>query len=243
MDRRSANRLIGRGALAVAAGTVATTSLLAGRAAVARVLPTALVDGSGFERLAPTPSLTEGPFYPPAFTAEPARRLYRGAAPSFGTAMRLAGRIVDSRGRPLADARIEIWQCDARGHYHHPRDRDADNRDPDFLGFGWQRADAGGRYDFATIVPVPYPGRTPHVHVRVRHQGQIALTSQIFLPEETAANARDFLWRALSPADRERVAGTEASAPTGDGAVTALARELAVDRGADRLLLCDLVVS
>lgn len=254
MDRRDASRLIGRGALALAATTATTTAAMLGlpRPAGARILPADVLDGTrapaaggpagAGPALAPTPAMTEGPFYPPAFTAEPARRLYRGTAPAFGRPMRLAGRVVDVQGRPLAGARIEIWQCDARGHYHHPRDRGADNRDPDFAGFGWQAVDAGGRYGFATIVPVPYPGRTPHVHVRIRHQGRILLTSQIFLPEEVTANDEDFLWRSLSPSDRARVAGTDVPARPDDPGLQALAAVAAeVGGGADRLLLCDLV--
>ena len=270
-DRAGDRRRLGRGAVAVAAAAVtsafaaAFTAAFASRPAVARVLALDAGAGAAIEAdraaavdagpaaaagrvdqppaLAPTPALTEGPFYPPAFTPEPVRRLYRGSTPTFGTAMRLAGRVVDVRGRPLADARIEIWQCDARGHYHHPRDRGADHRDPDFEGFGWQSVGRDGAYDFATIVPVPYPGRTPHVHVRIRQGGRIALTSQIFLPEETAANGRDFLWRSLSPADRPRVSGTDPANAPALAAAAELARRLAPDRGADRLLLCDLVVS
>lgn len=236
--RRVAALRIGRGALAIAATAASAAALWRPRPARARVI------GDAGAPLAPTPALTEGPFYPPMFSATPARRLYRGATPGLGTAMQLAGRIVDTTGRPLAGARIEIWQCDARGHYHHPRDRGADDRDPDFLGFGWQPADAGGRYAFATIVPVPYPGRTPHVHVRVRQDGRTVLTSQIFLPEQLEANTADFLWRSLTPADRARVAGTDAAASPDDRAAPAQPDPAgSAQASADRLLLCDLVVS
>ena len=239
----------------VGRGGAADDGSVAGEANAARgVAPAGAERGPPFS---PTPALTEGPFYPPAFTPEPLRRLYRGSAPSAGTAMRLTGRVVDVRGRPLSGARIEIWQCDARGRSHHPRDRGAADRDPDFEGFGWQPVGRGGDYDFATIVPVPYPGRTPHVHVRIRHDGRIALTSQIFLPEETAANGRDFLWRSLAVADRARVAGTDGIAGAGalaDALVDAPpADPPPVDAGraperpfaprGERWLLCDLVVS
>jgi len=34
-----------------------------------------------------------------------------------GTPLEVAGRVVDRTGRPRAGARVEIWQCDAQGHY------------------------------------------------------------------------------------------------------------------------------
>jgi protocatechuate 3,4-dioxygenase beta subunit len=52
-----------------------------------------------------------------------------------------------------------------------------------------------------TIKPVPYPGRTPHIHVKLRHASFGELSSQLFVAGEPG-NARDFLWRALAPQDR-----------------------------------------
>jgi protocatechuate 3,4-dioxygenase beta subunit len=179
-------------------------AVLAPRAAGARILaePTA-------PPLAPTPAMTEGPLYPPMFQATPVRTLRTSGAPSMGRPMLLAGRIVDTAGRPVEGARIEIWQCDARGHYHHPRDTGAEDRDPGFAGFGWQLAAAGGSYEFETIEPVPYPGRTPHVHVRVRQGARVRLTSQVFLPDRVEDNGRDFLWRALGRAGQPLASGSD----------------------------------
>ena len=120
--------------------------------------------------------------------------------------MRLAGRVVDRDGRPVGGARVEIWQCDANRHYHHPGDRGT--LDGGFAGYGWQPVGAGGAYRFDTIRPVAYPGRTPHIHVRVKRGERPVLTSQIFLPDETAANDRDMLWRQLDPGSRELALAT-----------------------------------
>jgi protocatechuate 3,4-dioxygenase beta subunit len=48
---------------------------------------------------------------------------------------------------------------------------------------------------------VPYPGRTPHIHVKLRHASFGELTSQLFVAGDPG-NARDSLWRWLSAADR-----------------------------------------
>jgi protocatechuate 3,4-dioxygenase beta subunit len=51
---------------------------------------------------------------------------------------------------------------------------------------------------------VPYPGRTPHIHVKLRHPTFGEVTSQLFLAGE-ARNAGDVLWRQLDDAERKEV--------------------------------------
>jgi len=142
-----------------------------------------------------TPAMSEGPFYPERFDPLPSARLLRGSSPG-AEPLRLEGRVRDVEGRPLAGARVEIWQCDATGRYHHSRDSRADERDPHFAGFGWTPTDEQGRYAFDTIRPVPYPGRTPHIHLAVREGERRRLVTQIFVEGE-AGNARDVLYRWL----------------------------------------------
>ena len=78
----------------------------------------------------------------------------------------------------------------------------AGSYDEGFQGFGASRSGPDGQTRFRTIRPVPYPGRTPHVHIKLRHASFGELTSQLFIAGETG-NTRDFLWRALAPADRD----------------------------------------
>jgi protocatechuate 3,4-dioxygenase beta subunit len=121
------------------------------------------------EDLPPTPRSTEGPFYPQSLPADSDADLTRvqgRADRARGTPLEVSGRVLDRSGRPLAGARVEIWQCDAGGHYHHVGGNEA-ALDPAFQGFGAVAADAEGRYRFRTIKPVPYPGRTPHIHFGV----------------------------------------------------------------------------
>lgn len=160
---------------------------------------------------APTPRLTDGPFYPPAFAPNPTSTLIVGPMRPDARPLRLAGRIVDRSGRPVGGARIEIWQCDATRHYRHPADS-AGERDAGFLGYGWQPGGADGAYAFDTIRPVAYPGRTPHIHVKVKIDGHAVATSQVFMPDERDANARDFLWRSLGSAQPLALATLERGA-------------------------------
>lgn len=149
------------------------------------------------EELRPTPRMSEGPFYPRDFPRDADGDLTRiagRAGRAKGTPLRLTGRVLDRSGAPRAGARVEIWQCDALGHYHHVDEPGP--RDEDFQGYGAVAADAEGRYAFVTIRPVAYPGRTPHIHFNVLEDGRRRLTSQMFVEGE-AGNARDGLYRRL----------------------------------------------
>jgi protocatechuate 3,4-dioxygenase beta subunit len=74
---------------------------------------------------APTPAQTEGPFYPLNYPADSDNDLVHVAGhaePAKGTITRVAGHILDRSGRPMAGARVKIWQCDGNGRYHNVRD-------------------------------------------------------------------------------------------------------------------------
>jgi protocatechuate 3,4-dioxygenase beta subunit len=165
-----------------------------GAAALVPLAPTpALADDR-----AATPRMTEGPFYPRSFPQDVDGDLTRVAGrprAAEGAPIAVTGRILDRAGRPRANARLEVWQCDAWGHYHHVGGP-AESGDPNFQGFGAVSTDAEGRYAFRTIRPVPYPGRTPHIHFTVVEGKQRRLTSQMFIEGEPG-NARDGLYRHL----------------------------------------------
>ena len=62
-----------------------------------------------------------------------------------------------------------------------------------------------GSYAFRTIRPVPYPGRTPHIHVAVMAPGRVPVVSQFYITGEPL-NERDGLFNALrDPRQREAV--------------------------------------
>jgi protocatechuate 3,4-dioxygenase beta subunit len=121
-----------------------------------------------------------------------------------GEVLRLSGRVLDTSGRPLAGTRVELWQCNADGRYHHPRDDSPVPVDPLFRAYGRAVADAAGSWRFRTIRPVPYPGRTPHLHLLLAAPDGRSLTTQLYVRGEPG-NARDGLLAWLSAADRERL--------------------------------------
>lgn len=171
---------------------VRSAGLVAATAAPAWLTP-ALAQG---RNLRPTPGQTEGPYYPVAFPADTDFDLLRTGPAAYGKGQPawVTGTVTDTRGTPLAGGVIEIWQCDQDGHYHHPGD--GGKADPAFQGFGKVTLGKDGGYRFRTLKPAPYSGRTPHIHVKVKLEGQELLTTQ-FYEQGDPGNARDFLWRRL----------------------------------------------
>lgn len=157
-----------------------------------------------------TPWATEGPFYP--YRRLPLDRdndlvvLGDSLTPAVGEITHLAGRILDTRGEPVKNARIEIWQCDSRGVYL--AQGDAGGRaDRNFQGWGRFETDSTGAYRFRTIKPVVYPGRSaPHIHVKVAARGRAPFTTQVFIKGHPG-NLRDGVYREIGDAAaRERLA-------------------------------------
>jgi protocatechuate 3,4-dioxygenase, beta subunit len=161
-----------------------------------------------------TPSQTEGPFYPVTLPADTDFDLLDNGSLHYtqGRAVWLTGAVLDTTGRAVRGAVVEIWQCDQRGHYHHPGD--GGGADAAFQGFGRVAVSTAGEYRFRTIVPVAYPGRTPHIHVKVRLAARELLTTQFYV-EGDPRNERDMIWRGLASADRAAV--TAAFKPAADG--------------------------
>lgn len=161
------------------------------------------------------PPMAEGPFYPrPDWRAggpfagdwdADLTRVQRGGRVrvAAGEHLALGLQLRDSAGRAIDGAQVEIWQCDTRGRYRHPRDGGTPaDVDEGFQGYGEARTAGGGDASFRTIRPAPYLGRTPHIHLKLRHPSFGELTSQLFVDGD-AGNAGDFLWRRLAAAERQ----------------------------------------
>ena len=148
-----------------------------------------------------TPPQTEGPFYPnklPLDTDNDLLVINDTITPAVGEVTHLTGRILDARGNPVRNALIEIWQCDNKGVYLHTRDSGPKEkqRDKNFQGFGRFLTSSNGDYYFRTIKPVPYPGRTPHIHFKIKKSGKELLTTQCYIKGERR-NERDGIFRAI----------------------------------------------
>jgi protocatechuate 3,4-dioxygenase beta subunit len=119
----------------------------------------------------PTRADAEGPFYKP------------GAPERTGTGRGLvvAGAVRSADGcAPLADARLEWWSADGRGRY-------------DDAHRAVQRVDAEGRFRYETDYPGRYPGRPPHLHVRVTAPSHRPLVTQLYPTPGQSAIDLDFV--------------------------------------------------
>ncbi|XOV93903.1 MAG: catechol 1,2-dioxygenase [Bacteroidota bacterium] len=160
------------------------------------------INWNGKNYVGSTPTTTDilGPFYRPG---SPMRSniIHPG---STGTPMGLKGTIYGDDGTtPLSDALVEIWQCDEKEHY--------DNSSDDYAFRGAVQTSANGKYEFKTIVPVPYQAnpetnswRPAHIHMRVSVPGQQDLITQIYfkgdkyLEQDSSSSAPDAVNRILN---------------------------------------------
>lgn len=68
---------------------------------------------------------------------------------------------------PLVGAVVDLWHCDARGYYSGVQDSSFNTTGKKFLR-GYQVTDNAGMARFSTIYPGWYPGRTVHIHFKIR---------------------------------------------------------------------------
>lgn len=164
-------------------------------------LAASYVSGVFAQALVVTPAQTEGPFYPDHLPLDRDNDLIlvdNNLTPAIGEITHLTGRVLSRAGQPLRGITVEIWQVDSRGVYLHSGSGNADRgRDAHFQGFGRFETGATGEYRFRTIKPVAYPGRTPHIHVKVKRGDHELLTTQCYIKGEPQ-NVRDGVLRRIS---------------------------------------------
>ncbi len=156
-----------------------------------------------FADLLETPQMTEGPFYPdkmPLDTDNDLLVINDSTTPAIGEITHLTGKILDAKGNPIRNAFVEIWQVDHHAVYIHSADNtNRTNQDKNFQGYGRFLTDSKGQYYFRTIKPVPYPGRTPHIHVGISRFGRRVCTTQLFISGHEQ-NANDGILRGVRDA-------------------------------------------
>lgn len=153
-----------------------------------------------------TPSAAEGPYYPVALPADHDNDLVRDESSvrqAGAEILHLAGSLKDTAGNPIGGGLIDIWQCDVNGVYLHPRSPGYDGFDLAFQGIGQAATDEAGQFSFRTIVPAPYPGRTPHIHLKAYVDGREVLTTQYYLSGHPL-NIGDGLFNRMSAAEQAR---------------------------------------
>ena len=120
-------------------------------------------------RLPHTLTETTGPQFSPArFPATTDISVVDGRA-AVGERIVVEGRVLDEDGRPVPHTLIELWQANAAGRYHHPRDQHDAPLDGNFRGTGRVFSDAEGNYRFVSIKPGAYPWRNHHNAWRPNH--------------------------------------------------------------------------
>ena len=94
--------------------------------------------------------------------------------------------IANNSCAPLEGAQVDIWHCDAQGHYSGVSDPGFDTAGQKFLR-GYQLTDSTGKAQFVTIYPGWYSGRAVHIHFTIRTKaadgGDYQFTSQFFFDD------------------------------------------------------------
>ncbi len=138
-----------------------------------------------------TPGQQLGPFYPtvrPLDQDSDLTRLNGSGGTASGEVIDIFGTVFNHDGRPIAGAKLDLWQANAVGRYMHGGDMREDlPLDPHFQGSAVLVTDSEGRYRFRTVRPgiyafggVPRP-RHIHFDISSRHA---RLTTQMYFPGE-----------------------------------------------------------
>lgn len=160
----------------------------------------------------PTPSETEGPFYPLMPQQDKDFDLTRIAGKdevARGQIIILEGLVLGVDGLPIENATVDLWQANAAGRYRHPRDRNAAPLDPNFQGWAIVQSGKSGQFRFKTVFPGQYPAsadwiRPPHIHFKISKPGFKELVTQMYFPGQPLNDA-DLLLLQKSNADAQRM--------------------------------------
>ena len=167
----------------------------------------------------PTPSETEGPFYP--LLAQKDRdfdltHIQGRQGVAKGKVIEIVGQVLDTSGKPIEDAIVDLWQANAAGRYRHHRDRNRAPLDPNFQGWAIVQSGREGRFRFKTIFPGSYPAsaewlRPPHIQFKVSKPGFKMLTTQMYFPAHPLNN-KDLLLMNKSDEEAARMIAKRADA-------------------------------
>jgi protocatechuate 3,4-dioxygenase beta subunit len=183
--------------------------------------------GAFAEELTKTPAQTEGPFYPdklPLDTDNDLLIVNDSITPAVGDVTHLSGKILDAKGNPIKNALVEVWQVDAKAVYIHSECPNRKDHDKNFQGFGRFLTASSGEYYFRTIKPVAYPGRTPHIHFKIKQGGKELLVTQLYIKGEPL-NEKDGIYKSVKDA-KQREAITVDFAPIKGSKIGELAAKL-----------------
>jgi protocatechuate 3,4-dioxygenase beta subunit len=140
------------------------------------------------------PQAVEGPYY-----FDPALERSDITEGRPGIPLRLDLQVVDgAQCVPIAGARVDVWHCDATGHYSgyagQGDDQNTSTKGEKFLR-GTQMADSEGAVTFQTIYPGWYRGRTAHIHFKVFLDKKTVVTGQFYFPDAMS----EFIYTTIPP--------------------------------------------
>jgi protocatechuate 3,4-dioxygenase beta subunit len=146
-----------------------------------------------------TPDQILGPFYPlkPLGQNADLTRVPGRPGRAEGQVLNVMGRVLNVKGEPVRNAKVEVWQANAQGRYTHPSDTNPAPLDLNFDGAAILTTDLDGRYRFKTIKPAAYPAgpnrmRPAHIHFQVSGQ-QDRLVTQMYFEGDPYNNTDRFL--------------------------------------------------
>ena len=151
-----------------------------------------------------TPMQAEGPFYPDSLPEDTDNDLVKNGYSTIeagGKILNLMGSLINSDSKPIKGMTVEIWQTDMNGVYLHTGSFGSKMRDDQFQGFGRSTTDKNGHFSFRTIIPVEYPGRTPHIHLKLLNESENVLTTQLYI-QGHPLNKKDFLFKQMTKAEQ-----------------------------------------
>ncbi len=190
-EDRPIGRLLSRREVVAFLGATGVAWLMAGslnpkRADAGRLEPSCVV----------RPEQTEGPYFVDErlnrsdIRSDPTDGRVKSGTPLALTL--LVSRLDAENCQPLPNAQVDIWHCDAMGVYSDVRDPGFNTIGQKFLR-GYQITDARGEVRFITVYPGWYPGRTVHIHFKIRTapmaQQSFEFTSQLYFDDELTDRA------------------------------------------------------
>jgi protocatechuate 3,4-dioxygenase beta subunit len=179
VSRRDALSLLGIGGAALSLGCGSGSSTTP--TATTGTTTTGGSNASG--ACAVTPTETLGPY--PSLTNFVRSDIREGKS---GLPLALTITVVNSNNScsAVANAAVDIWQCDAQGNYSEYAQPGYNGTGQTFLR-GIQNTDASGRVTFTTVFPGWYQGRATHIHVEVKINNSVVKVTQIAFEESVIA--------------------------------------------------------
>jgi catechol 1,2-dioxygenase len=148
-------------------------------------------------RTAGTPRAIEGPLYVPGAPLSK-NEVRVDTDPVKGEILVMEGQVLDTAGKPMPHAVVDVWHANEKGRYSH-----FDPEQPEYNLRRRIETDAQGRYRFRSVLPPGYSippdsptselfqalgrhgNRPAHIHFLVAAPGMRVLTTQINIPGDT----------------------------------------------------------